>query len=408
MPRRLAVLAAMWGAAAMVALTACTDGAAAPGAQVAQAQESKAGRVYVIAPQTGDDAALGLGTARSVELAFSQAAQRGDLPGWKIEVQTIDDKGDKAAAAQAAQKAAGDEQTVAVIGSIYSGLTAATLDTLTSAGIPQVSPSASNPTLSKGDDYVKKPKRSHPNFFRIIPPDDAHAPALSKYLRGSGVARVAIVHDGDSYGSGLAKAFSSSFTADGGRIISVDTVDPEKPAEYSKLAAKLAESKPQAVMFGGNEPQGGPLSQQLKKAGLIVPVVGGDAIGTEMYIIRAGALAGGDVSTAGGKPLADVPQGRQYLADYRAVGIADSPTSYGPLAYDAANAVIAALKTSLPQSGSPKESRAATIKALGRVSFDGTTSKVAFDEFGDITPRVVTVMTLKGGQWTPAQTYDLG
>lgn len=87
---------------------------------------------------------------------------------------------------------------------------------------------------------------------------------------------------------------------------------------------KLVESKPQAVMFGGNDPQGGPRSQQLKEAGLVVPAVGGDAIGTEMYVIRAGTLAGGDASTAGGKPLTDVPQGRQYLANYLAAGIADA------------------------------------------------------------------------------------
>ena len=53
--------------------------------------------------------------------------------------------------------------------------------------------------------------------------------------------------------------------------------------------SKVAPSSPQAVYYGGEYPQGGPLSQQMKSAGLNVPLMGGDGIYDPKYIQLAGA-----------------------------------------------------------------------------------------------------------------------
>lgn len=405
-PRR-AVLACAGLSVVAAALAGCSSTERSE-TTVTTTGTARAARVYVVAPQSGGDAALGVGMANSVKLAFRQAAERNALAGWNVEVVVLDDKSDKALAKEAAQKAASDPQTVAVVGSIFSGLTTAMQQPLAAAGIPQVSPSATNPTLSKGDDYVSHPRRPFGTFFRVSPPDDAHAPALARQLREKGVARVAVVHDGDSYGKGLAEAFTRAFTEAGGRVLSTDTVDPAAPPSYPGLVKKIAALKPQAVMFGGNDPQGGPLSRQLQEAGLTVPLAGGDALATEMFVVKAGPTAARDISTAAGRPLTDVENGRAYLKAYHDGGFAEPATSYGPLGHDAANAVIQALGPTLPGAASAEDARAATAKALQGVAFDGTSGKVAFDEYGDITPRVVTVQTLSGGAWVPTKTYDLG
>ena len=80
-------------------------------------------------------------------------------------------------------------------------------------------------------------------------------------------------------------------------------------------------------------------------------------------------------------------------------------STYGPLAFDAANAIIDALKVSLKAATDAKSARAATIDAVQKVSFDGATGKVAFDEFGDAVTKVLTVYVVTGGKWT---TKDIG
>ena len=48
--------------------------------------------------------------------------------------------------------------------------------------------------------------------------------------------------------------------------------------------------------------------------------------------------------------------------------------------------------------------RQATIDALGKVSFDGVTGPVAFDQYGDSTSRVLTVYKVVSGAWAPVST----
>ncbi|WP_168583135.1 branched-chain amino acid ABC transporter substrate-binding protein [Gephyromycinifex aptenodytis] len=393
------------GSSALMGCSAATDDPAT--SQDTGGSALKTARIYVVAPMSGEGAGLGLGVRNSVQLAVKQALQRQDVPGWNLEVVPLDDASERAGAKTAAEKAAADEQTVAVIGSIYSGLTSEMQPILGKAGIAHVAPSATSPNLTKGEKFATAPKRPYDNFFRVIAPDDAHGPTVAKYMRANGIQRVAVVHDNDDYGKGLAEAFTKAFTAAKGKIVATGTVHTTGEPSFPGLVNTLVKAKPQAVFFGGQDPQGGPLSGQFKEAGMHVPLAGGDALTTDLYIPKAGPLSSGDISTSAGAPVETVAAGKKYLADYSAADFTETATGYGPLAYDATNAVLQALSQTLPSATTPKDARQSTAQALAKVSFEGTSGKVAFDEFGDITPRVVTVNVLKSGAWKPAKTYTL-
>ena len=85
--------------------------------------------------------------------------------------------------------------------------------------------------------------------------------------------------------------------------------------------SKVAPSKPQAVYYGGEYPQAGPLSQQMKSAGLNVPLMGGDGIYDPKYIQLAGATSNGDLATSVGAPTESTEAGKKFLADYKAAGV---------------------------------------------------------------------------------------
>ena len=85
-------------------------------------------------------------------------------------------------------------------------------------------------------------------------------------------------------------------------------------------------------------------------------------------------------------------------------GFKEPAAAYGGYSYDAANAIIEALKTSLKDATDAKSAREATIKAMSSVSFDGVTGKVGFDEFGDAVSRVLTVYKVTDGKWVADKT----
>ena len=80
---------------------------------------------------------------------------------------------------------------------------------------------------------------------------------------------------------------------------------------------------------------------------------------------------------SGLRPSRSTPQSSSS-ADYQAAGYKEPYAAYGAYSYDAANAIINALKTSLASASDAKSARQATIDAMSKVSFDGATGKVGF------------------------------
>jgi branched-chain amino acid transport system substrate-binding protein len=132
--------------------------------------------------------------------------------------------------------------------------------------------------------------------------------------------------------------------------------------------------------------------------------MGGDGIFDPKFITLAGATSTGDLATSVGAPTESTDAGKKFLADYAAAGYSDPAAAYGGYSFDAANAIINALKVSLAGAADPKAARDATITELGKVSFDGVTGKVAFDEFGDTTSKILTVYKVDGGKWVASKT----
>lgn len=144
----------------------------------------------------------------------------------------------------------------------------------------------------------------------------------------------------------------------------------------------------------------------MKGAGLNIPLMGGDGIYDATFIELAGPNSNGDLATSVGAPVDTLDSAKAFVEAYNAAGFSDGYSAYGAYAYDAANAIIAALKVSLADASDVVSAREATIEEIGKVSFTGATGEVAFNEFGDSTSRVLTAYKVEGGEWKPAKTED--
>ncbi|HEU4999568.1 MAG TPA: branched-chain amino acid ABC transporter substrate-binding protein [Lapillicoccus sp.] len=363
---------------------------------------TKTVKIGVIAPLSGDLSALGKGIQHSVELAVKQANDKNTVPGWKLEVSSVDDEAKADVGKNAATKLAADDQVIGVVGDLNSSVSQQTQPIFAAANITQISPANTNPSLTIGADTAN-PKRAYKTYFRTCTTDAVQGPFAAQYLLAQGIKNVATIHDKKAYGQGLVDAFTAEFKKGGGTITAAETINPDE-SNYQAVVSKVAPSSPQAVYYGGEYPQGGPLSQQMKSAGLNVPLMGGDGIYDPKYIQLAGATSNGDLATSVGAPTDSTDAGKKFLSEYQAAGYAEPSAAYGGYSYDAANAIIQALKTSLASATDAKSARNATIEAVGKVSFDGVTGKVAFDQYGDSTSKVLTVYKVDGGKWVAAKT----
>jgi branched-chain amino acid transport system substrate-binding protein len=400
--RQKFVLAGATLLAASLAMSACGTRTeeTPPGTEGSEA--AKVAKIGVIAPLSGDLSALGLGIQNSVDLAVKQANEAGTIPGWTLEVDAQDDQATPDVGKNAATKLAGDDQVVGVVGTLNSSVSQSVQPVLSGANIVQVSPANTNPTLTQGPD-PENPTRPYPGYFRTCTTDAVQGPFAAKYLLESDIKTVATIHDKKAYGQGLVAAFTEAFKAGGGTISAAETINPDDK-NFSAVISKVKGGNPQAVYYGGEYPQAGPLSQQMKSGGVNIPLMGGDGIYDPAFIELAGKNSDGDLATSVGAPTESLASAKQFVDDYAAAGYKDPYAAYGAYSYDAANAIINALKVSLANAEDAKSARQATIDAMGSVKFDGATGPVAFDQYGDTTTKTLTVYKVEGGKWAAAKT----
>lgn len=386
--------------AATMAFSAC--GSRAEEGGTTGETSNKVAKIGVIAPLSGDLSALGLGIRNSVDLAIKQANESNAIPGWTLEIAPEDDEAKPDVGKNAATKLAGDDAVVGVVGTLNSSVAQSVQPVLAAANIAMVSPANTNPSLTRGPDLAN-PKRTYANYFRTCATDDVQGPFAAKYLIENNIKKVATIHDKKAYGQGLVTAFTAAFKEAGGEIVAAETINPDDK-DFSAVINKAKGASPQAVYYGGEYPQAGPMSQQMKAAGLNVPLMGGDGIFDPAFIELAGSTSDGDLATSVGAPTESLPSAKAFVDAYQAAGFKEPFAAYGAYAFDATNAIINGLKVSLADASDAKSARQATIDAIGGVSFDGATGPVAFDEFGDTRSKVLTVYKVTDGKWVADKT----
>jgi branched-chain amino acid transport system substrate-binding protein len=342
-------------------------------------------------PLTGQVAHVGKDAEDGVRLAIDDA----NAAGIKIKGTTVhfvldaeDDAADPKTAVTIAQKFV-DEKVSGVVGHLTSGATIPASRTYSNAGIPQVSPSATNPTLTR---------QGFATAFRVIGDDSSVGRVVAQYLaKTKGYKRVAIVDDRTAYGQGIADVVASELKAAG-----VDVVDrqfvTDKTIDFRGILTELKSKNPQAIFYGGVDAQAGPMRKQMTSLAMTMPLVG-EAIETDKYIQLAGATdAEGTVSAESGQPLDHMPKGKSFEEKFKKYG---TVVLYAPYAYDATWALINAMR--LADSTVPAD----YLPAMKKVDFDGVTGKIAFDNKGDLRTANVTLYEAKGGKFVPIDTVSL-
>lgn len=281
-------------------------------------------------PMTGGDASFGIDAEQSGKIAVADAE---DLYGFQFELQAEDDGGTAEGGAAVANKFVADQTLVGVAGHLFSGATAAAMPIYEEKGIPMLSPSATNPALTQGGSKV---------FNRVPFTDATQGAAAAEYIYNElGFTKIAILHDGEDYGKGLAEIVKTSFEALGGEVVEFQGIT-SKEADYTPILTTIAAKSPELLYFGGYTQDAGVLANQMKTTGLENAVFFGcdGTFGTD-FINRAGVNAEGSYHATPRTPP-QTPEKEAFDAAYLAaygVGPGElSPFTWN--SYDTTTALI--------------------------------------------------------------------
>ncbi|MBS0342636.1 MAG: branched-chain amino acid ABC transporter substrate-binding protein [Proteobacteria bacterium] len=391
-----------WTAVALAAITLVACGkkeeAAAPAAApaptaaapaAAPPAESIVVKIGHVGPTSGPIAHLGKDNELGAKMAIEDLNAKGMKIGDKVakfELVAEDDAGDPKQGTAVAQKLV-DSKVNGVVGHLNSGTTIPASKLYSDAGIPQISPSATNP---------KYTRQGFKTTFRVVADDSQLGGTLGKYAVETLKAKnVAVIDDRTAYGQGVAEEFEKAAKAAGATIVGHEFTT-DKSTDFNAILTKLKGEKPDVLFFGGMDAVGGPMLKQVKQLGMNVKFMGGDGLCTGELAKLAGDAVGEEMvvcAEAGGvegdfkQPLED------FKTKFKAKNGVDVQI-YAPYVYDA----VMVLADSMQRAGSAEPEK--YLPEVGKTSYKGVTGPIAFDEKGDIKNGALTLYTYKGGQRT--------
>jgi branched-chain amino acid transport system substrate-binding protein len=341
-----------------------------------------------VGPTSGAIAHLGKDNENGARMAIDELNAKGVTIGGKkakFELLAEDDAADPKQGTAAAQKLV-DSKVNGVIGHLNSGTSIPASKIYSDAGIPQISPSATNPKFTR---------QGYKTTFRVVA-DDVHlGGTLGKYavtqLKGKSIA---VIDDRTAYGQGVADEFEKGVKASGGTTVGREFTN-DKATDFTAILTTLKAKKPDIVFFGGMDAVAGPMLRQMKQLGIEAKFMGGDGIcSSELPKLAAGTMADGQVvcAEAGGVEGSAKKSMDDFYAAYKKK-YNDDVKVYAPYVYDAVNVMVAAMV----KAGSAEPAKYLPVLAKTE-GYKGVTGTIAFDDKGDIKNGALTLYTYKGGK----------
>jgi branched-chain amino acid transport system substrate-binding protein len=343
-------------------------------------------KIGQVSPLTGELAHIGKDDENGVRLAIE------DLNAKKIQIggqavtfvmDSQDDAADPKTAVTVAQKLV-DDHVAGVVGHANSGTSIPASKIYSNAGIPMITESATNPTLTA---------QGYKTVFRMVANDVRQGTVIGTYLvKDLKATKVAIVDDRTAYGQGLADEVEKAVKAAGGTVADRE-YGTDKTTNWTAVLTTIKSHVPDGLVFTGGDTQAAAFAQQAQRLGLKVKLIAGDEACTPQFIKLAGAsMNSNTLCTLAGVPPSQMPQGEAFFKRYQQrFGV---PVQlYAPYAYDAVMAMASAMQAA--NSVDPK----IYLSKLQDLNLGGVTGPIRFDEKGDIRDGAITVRQFGQGDW---------
>ena len=359
--------------------------------------------IGVVMELTGPAGEYGQAGAKSIEMAFRDFNDAGGVNGCKLVTDTRDSQSQGNVAVDQATQLVNIKKVPVIIGGIISSISIPILTSVTApAGIVQVSPASSSPTLTA----LGREGKTNGVFFRTITSDALQGTAAAKYALDQGLKKLAIIHVNNDFGVNMVREFQAAYEKLGGTITSVTPYN-EKQSSYASEASAAMKGDPEALYLISYPVDGATIARAWISGGGPQKFLLNDGMNSTDFISSVGAeyLKDAYGTSSGTSPTAST---EYFNANYEAFsgGIKpDAPAA--DRSYDAgaivalavaragkgdAAAIKAAIPTIVAADGAPIHAgkdefgkALALIKEGKPIRYEGVIGPIAFDQYGDIT-----------------------
>jgi branched-chain amino acid transport system substrate-binding protein len=318
----------------------------------------------------------------AVEMAVEDLNARGGVLGEQVRMVTADDACGLQTAVDVAR--AFVEAGVAVVmghACSHSSLLAAGI--YETADVIMMTPFSTHPRLTE---------EGRENVFRLIGRDDDQGKLAGDFLADRFAnGRIAIVHDGSTYGEGLAREARKQLRARGKTEVIYALYRPHA-SDYADLLARLRQAQVDVLYVGGYGPDAALILRTARELGDHLQLIGGDGIGMDGFWSIAGDL--GERTIFSDRPEArDRPDAAALIERFQGRGL--GARMGGLEAY----ATIQVWAQAVERAGTFES--AAVERMLRRGRFETVLGRVTFDYKGDLKGAVWQWKVWTGGDYVP-------
>ena len=341
-------------------------------------------RVGVFMSLTGTTANFGISSVNGIKLATDEVNAAGGINGKQVELLVEDDRSDASEAATIVTKFVTQDQVHAVLGEVASSRSIAAAPIAQNAKIPMLTPSSTNPEVTKKGDFI----------FRSCFIDPVQGAAIAQFAAKSlGAKTAAIMVDRkNDYSTGLEKVIHETFTKMGGQIVATQSYQ-EGDQDFNAQLTSLKGANPQVIFVPGYYNDVGLIAKQARDKGITVPLIGGDGWDSVQLYQIGGSALNGSYFTNHYSPYDTDPKVQKFVNDYKS-RYNTVPDALAATAYDAARIMFDAIKRSKSLNGPDIRDALAATK-----EFPGVTGTVTFNEQRDAVKPIVMIEIKDGGTY---------
>lgn len=323
-------------------------------------------KIGIAGPKTGPVTQYGDMQFMGANQAIEDINAKGGVNGKMLEAKEYDDACDPKQAVAVANKVVNDGVKF-VVGHLCSSSTQPASDIYEDEGVIMITPAATSPEITS---------RGYKLVFRTIGLDSAQGPAAGNYIADHVKPKVvAVVHDKQQYGEGIATAVKQTLESKGVKVAVFEGINAGDK-DFASLIAKLKQADVDFVYYGGYHPELGLILRQAQEKGLKAKFMGPEGVGNDSISqIAQGASEGLLVTLP--KAFDTDPANAalvKALKDKK-----QDPT--GPFvfpSYSAVDVIVGGIKAA------NSEDPAKVAEAIHAGTFKTPTGDLSFDDKGDL------------------------
>ncbi|MFD4183288.1 branched-chain amino acid ABC transporter substrate-binding protein [Rhodococcus sp. NPDC058514] len=315
---------------------------------------------------TGANAALGQNILYGAKLALDKHNKAN--PNCQVEMETFDTEGDPQKATQVAPNIVSNQSILGLLGPAFSGETKATGPIFNQSGLPFLTASATNPTLTEN---------GWTNFFRGLGNDNSQGSVVAKYLTGTlGAKKVCVVQDDSDYGVGLARVVTETLGAAADPACSASVKTGQK--DFSATVSQIKGESPDAIWYSGYYAEAAPFVTQLREGGVTATFTSGDGVNDPEFVKQAGESANGAILTC---PCVPAPTA---LAEQYEELNGQAPGVYSVEGYDLTTIMLTAIDSGV-------KDRAGMLAFVKEYDGQGVGKKYQWNDKGELSNALIQI-----------------